>query len=77
MPSLSCKLSDNLSGVDTNGTIKMEIDGVWVPAEFDIDTGVFAYKVQNNLNRGKHTLKITAYDKQGNMKTATRVFTIL
>ena len=76
-PNLSCIISDDLSGVNTNGRLIMEIDGIWVPAEFDNDTKSFSYKVKNNLRSGKHTLKITAYDRQGNVKTATRVFTIL
>jgi hypothetical protein len=52
----------------------MSIDGKWVPAEFDIDTGRFAYRVRGPLGYGKHKLEISASDKQGNSSTRTVYF---
>ena len=76
-PLLSCKISDGISGVDLDGGISMKIDGIWVPADYDLSTRKFAYKVRNNLRRGRHKLEIEAYDRQGNKTSISKYFTIL
>lgn len=76
-PLLSCTIKDDISGVDLEGRLSMEIDGLWVPAEFDPDTGKFSYRVKNNLRPGRHNLEIESYDRQGNRQTFERRFTIL
>jgi len=76
-PWLSCKITDRISGVDLEGGLSMKIDGVWVPAEYDLSTKQFAYQVRHNLRPGRHKLDIVAYDRQGNPKTTTKYFTIL
>jgi hypothetical protein len=55
----------------------MEIDGIWVPAEYDPDTGIFSYKVKNRMRSGRHAIKLSITDKQGNQVIKTAHFTIL
>ena len=76
-PTLSCKINDSISGVELDGGLSMKIDGIWVPADFDLGTKKFAYKVRNNLRPGRHKLEIVASDRQGNRKVVTKYFTIL
>jgi hypothetical protein len=75
-PLLSCRISDNLSGLDLDSGLSMSIDGIWVPAEYDIDGGRFSYKVKNSLNYGKHQLEIKAADNQGNVAVKTINFRV-
>ncbi|MEE9553724.1 MAG: hypothetical protein V3W18_05450, partial [candidate division Zixibacteria bacterium] len=75
-PTLSCVITDNISGVKLDATPQMWIDGIWVPAEYDLDTKKFIYRIRNNLKRGKHTINIEAVDKQGNKTRKTASFII-
>jgi hypothetical protein len=75
-PLLSCTISDGVSGVNLDESLSMWIDGIWVPAEYDIDTKKFSYQVRNNLKRGRHRLEIRALDKQGNETATKNYFTI-
>ncbi len=75
-PLLSCLIKDNLSGLALNDGLSMAVDGSWVPAEFDVDTGRFVYRVKNSLKRGKHQLEIKASDNQGNSATKQSFFTV-
>jgi hypothetical protein len=76
-PALSCVIRDNISGIDLESGLEMKIDGIWVPAEYDIDTRKFRYKVKNSLRAGRHKLEIIAIDNQGNKTEKTSYFTIL
>ncbi len=76
-PVLSCVIRDDISGVQLESGLEMKIDGIWVPAEYDIDSKSFQYKVMNNLKSGQHKLEITAFDNQGNKTEKTAYFTIL
>lgn len=76
-PVLSCVVRDNISGVRLESGLEMKIDGIWIPAEYDIDTKKFRYKVNNNLKVGRHKLEIAAFDNQGNKTEKTTYFTIL
>jgi hypothetical protein len=75
-PLLSCRISDDLSGLSLDNGLSMSIDDQWVPAEFDIDSGAFAYRVKNPLKLGRHKLEIRAVDNQGNSITRTSYFSI-
>lgn len=75
-PLLSCVIDDLISGISLENPPDMLVDGIWVPAEYDMDTKEFSYRVRNNLKRGKHSLEIRVYDKQGNKKTSSTFFTI-
>jgi hypothetical protein len=75
-PQLSCTPSDNLSGLALDDGISMSLDGVWVPAEYDIDSGKFRYSVKNPLKPGTHSLEIKAMDNQGNSTTRTTNFKV-
>lgn len=75
-PFLLCRISDDLSGFDDETQLEMTIDNIWVPAAYDVDTGEFAYQIQNQLKPGKHILTVTATDNQGNKTKAVSKFTI-
>jgi len=75
-PLISCAITDNLSGLELNDGLSMKIDDQWVPAEFDIDSGKFAYKIKNPLKLGKHKLEITVSDNQGNSAARQTHFTV-
>lgn len=76
-PKLSCIITDDLSGFKKERQFEMTIDGIWVPAYYDIDNEVFFYQVKYSLKPGRHTLKVKAIDNQGNKATAVSRFTIL
>jgi hypothetical protein len=75
-PTISCTLSDRVSGMALDSGLAMTIDGAWVPAEYDIDGSRFSYKVRTPLKSGRHKLEITASDNQGNSATRVVDFTI-
>jgi len=75
-PQISCSPSDNLSGLALDDGISMSLDGAWVPAEYDIDSGKFWYAVKNPLKPGTHTIEIKAIDNQGNVATKTVNFKV-
>ena len=76
-PNLSCQISDDISGLALDEGISMSLDGFWVPAEYDIDSGKFRYKVRNPLKAGKHLLEMKASDNQGNTAVKSVTFTVL
>lgn len=76
-PLLSCHLDDNLSGLALDTGLSMTIDGIWAPAEYDIDSGKFSYKVRKALKPGKHQLEISAADNQGNIAGKIISFTVI
>jgi hypothetical protein len=75
-PYLNCRIVDDLSGIKTENQLKMTIDGIWVPAYYDIDSKEFGYQVKNSLKRGTHSLRVEATDNQGNKRSAVSKFTI-
>ncbi len=76
-PNLSCLIRDNISGISLDTDLQMKIDNIWVPAEYDMDTKKFQYKVNSNLKIGKHKLEISVTDNQGNRTSKTSYFTII
>ena len=76
-PKLSCGITDDLSGFKDETQFEMTIDGIWVPAYYDIDNELFFYQVKYPLKPGPHTLMVKAIDNQGNKATAVSKFTIL
>jgi hypothetical protein len=76
MPLLSAGIYDKISGLALDSGINMILDGMWVPAEYDIDSGRFSYKVRNSLKAGAHTLEIKAIDNQGNFSNKSITFTV-
>jgi len=75
-PNLSCVITDDLSGLKEETQLEMTIDGIWVPAYYDIDTKAFSYQVRNRLKTGRHKLRITAVDNQGNKAAVMSTFTV-
>jgi hypothetical protein len=76
MPTLSCVIKDGISGLALDGGITMTIGDAWVPADYDLNTDKFTYKVRTPLAAGKHKLEIKALDNQGNSITRTAYFTV-
>jgi hypothetical protein len=75
-PQISCSPSDKLSGLALDDGISMSLDGAWVPAEYDIDSGKYWYAVKNPLKPGTHTIEIKAADNQGNLSTKSVNFKV-
>jgi len=75
-PLLSCTIEDKLSGISMEKPPEMWIDGIWVPAEYDLDTKRFAYQVRGSLKTGRHSIKISATDNQGNQSSKIGNFSI-
>jgi hypothetical protein len=75
-PLISCTVGDRISGLALDSGLNMTIDGVWVPAEYDIDGSRFSYKVKSPLKAGKHTVEIKALDNQGNSTTKVTEFSV-
>lgn len=75
-PYLSCRVVDDLSGIKEEVQLEMSIDGVWVPAYYDIDSKEFGYQVKNPLKKSTHALRIRAVDNQGNESISVSRFTI-
>jgi len=60
-------LKDNLSGILAD-SIKLYIDGRWVPAEYDIDRSTLTYRVlfsdlDPKLSKGKHFIDLRIMDR--------------
>jgi len=67
---ISFLLMDNLSGILAD-SIKLYIDGRWVPAEYDIDKKILTYRVlfsdiDPQLNGGKHEINLEIMDRAYN-----------
>lgn len=67
---ISFLLMDNLSGILAD-SIKLYIDGRWVPAEYDIDKKILTYRVlfsdiDLQLNSGKHEINLQIMDRVHN-----------
>jgi hypothetical protein len=73
--SLSCRYRDNLSGVDTD-EIKVYIDGKLVIPEVDGEHHLVSYTGEEQLNHGKHQVKISMKDRMKNQSVVSRTFTV-
>lgn len=76
-PLIRCNISDNLSGISRESQLGMFIDSKWVPADYDITTGIFSYQINQPLKLGQHEATIKIIDNQGNVASATTKFQIL
>ena len=76
-PLIQCRISDDLSGFSRESQLEMKIDGLWVPADYDITTETYTYQIESPLSPGEHLISIKATDNQGNTKTAAAKFTVL
>jgi hypothetical protein len=64
--SIDFLLSDNLSGIEDDLNISIELDGNWMIPEYDPDIEVFKTKPVEPLADGRHELRIAATDNAGN-----------
>ena len=69
---IALRLSDNLSGVQTD---RGEIDGQYVLFEMNSKSVITYHFDKERLARGKHTLKLVVTDACGNQSTYTYPFT--
>jgi hypothetical protein len=72
---ISFRYHDNLSGVDTE-EIKMYIDGKLVIPEIDGEHSRVWYRSEEQLERGKHSIKLIMKDRAKNETDLTRSFTV-
>lgn len=69
--SITVKITDNLSGVDTYNAY---IDGKWWLMELDGKTSTLKGILPKDLAKGKHEFKIVVTDERNNTKTFTKTF---
>jgi hypothetical protein len=74
-PTISFRVSDNLSGVEYN-ELKMYIDGEMAIPEIDGEHRRAFYQVTDPLERGSHQLTIHLQDRMGNSREVVQRFTV-
>jgi hypothetical protein len=72
---VSFRYHDNLSGVDPD-EIKLYIDRTFVIPEIDGEHRKVSYQSDNELERGKHSLKIVLKDRMKNESDLSRSFSV-
>ncbi len=76
MPNIHCTLSDDISGIESDDQVLIELDGEWLIPEYDPETEILKTTPRRRLSDGTHELKITATDKAGNSRTVFSEFTV-
>lgn len=74
---ISCKITDDLSGIGSDQDIKILLDGEWLIAEYDPETLLCTTRPRNPLELGQHTLEIFARDRVGREDHFVRNFTVI
>ncbi|HWY33540.1 MAG TPA: hypothetical protein VNX68_02770, partial [Nitrosopumilaceae archaeon] len=64
---ISFQVSDQLSGIDK---FRMEINGKWVPSEYEHKKNTIFYLPDESLKKGKMEIVLKVWDKKGNLSTA-------
>jgi hypothetical protein len=75
-PEIQCTVSDDISGIESDEQVLMELDGEWLIPEYDPETEILKTTPRRKLNDGRHELKITVADKVGNIRTIVSEFTV-
>ena len=75
-PLLRAQVQDKGSGIGGSDSIKMSIDSIPIYGEYDFEAHRVSYILHNNLQPGKHTVKVTVTDRLGNAKTKEWTFRI-
>ncbi len=76
MPEISCRVNDNLSGVDFDGSMTITLDGRWLIPEYDPETEILKTLPPEKLAPGKHDLEIMVTDRCGNNRKTQISFTV-
>ena len=73
---ISAKIRDNLSGIEDERSILMELDGKKLIFEWHPASNTASYESIVPLEKGKHQLKISARDNANNESVKVRNFII-
>ncbi len=73
-PRIRFQISDNLSGIEDDRNIRVEIDGKFCIPEFDPETEWLVTYPRYGLTDGRHELKITVSDRVGNSREVYSFF---
>ena len=68
---IKCVIEDNESGINT---YRAEIDGKWILMEYDYKTKLLTYKIQKELEKGKHIFSLEVIDRLRNNTIYTAEF---
>ena len=68
---IKCTVEDKESGINT---YRAEIDGKWILMEYDYKTKLLTYKIQKELEKGKHVFKLEVIDRLNNNTIYTAEF---
>ena len=64
--SISIKITDNLSGIDS---YRAEVDGNWILMEYDAKRNMLYHYFDENVSSGNHRFKLSVRDGVGNLST--------
>lgn len=73
-PKISCNITDNLSGIESDENISISLDGKWLIPEYDPETTQLKTYPRERLTKGKHQLDIIVSDRAGNSRTIKAAF---
>ncbi len=76
MPEITCRLTDDLSGIEDDRGIVVHLDGQWLIPEYDPEGGILKTAPEKKLTAGVHQLEIRATDAAGNSRVAKSSFTV-
>lgn len=76
LPEIHCSVSDDISGIESDDQVEIELDGQWLIPEYDPETEILKTTPRSPLDDGKHELKIFVTDKLGNSQTVVSEFTV-
>ena len=65
-PKIRFKLTDDLSGIAADTSIKITVDGVWAIPEYDTESKWMVTYSSQSLDLGQHTIRIEVSDRAGN-----------
>ncbi len=68
---IKCIVEDKESGINT---YRAEIDGEWILMEYDYKTKLLTYKIQKELEKGKHVFSLEVVDRLDNNTIYTTEF---
>ncbi len=74
LPKITCNITDDLSGIDSDEQISILLDGIWLIPEYDPETTQLKTFPRQKLAKGKHQLEITVSDGAGNSREIKSTF---
>jgi len=74
LPLLKALVKDELSGIASERSITMTLDGNKVIAEYDPETDLIFYQCEEALSSGKHELRVVASDNLKNSTERLHIF---